>query len=179
MFVPVLSSFSDHQKSLFQRLASAGSHLPSPAPEEAGNHSPKPTLLEAPFSHTMGGLFCHGRQRWGKMVCTRASFHRAFFSNSKTLPKPSISQPLSCPKAPPLNTPHKLMKPWIKFMPCCKDQGRFTAGNVHYLAASHPHEFSAWRQPGEGDCRGKAAHARSSLGATARQQVHKLEKIST
>lgn len=45
---------------------------------------------------------------------------QSILSNSKTLPKPSIFQPLSCPKVACAN-PLRLMKPGKKSMECCKD----------------------------------------------------------
>lgn len=91
----LVSSFSDQQPSLFLRLAwfSAGSSLPSPASDEFGNHTLKPTLLEITFSHMMGDFFCHGGEEWGKMIYTWASFHRVFCIIAKLFPNPPSPSP--------------------------------------------------------------------------------------
>jgi len=93
----LVSPFSEQQNPLLQCLAcpSAGAPLPSPAPEKIVSHTPKPTLLEAAFSHTMDGFFHYGGEEWGKMVCTRASFHTVFSLVAKLFP--NSPSPSPCP----------------------------------------------------------------------------------
>lgn len=114
------------------------------------------------------------RRRTGEDGLYTGIISQSIFSNSKTLPKPSSSQPLSCPKATHA-TPHEAMEKIYAMM-----QGPRQGDGWKCLLFSpfNPPEATAWRQEGEGDCRVKTAHAEHPLGATARQQACIARKIS-
>lgn len=84
-----------------------------------------------------GWFLLSWRRRMGEDDLYPGIILQSILYNSKTLPKPSSSQPLSCPKAahPSLL---KLMKPWRRSVECCKDQCRVTAENGHCSVPSHP-----------------------------------------